>query len=234
MIKFFDPLARLQAKARASGRESGVPEDLRSLFDTPLPKSSDSVFDCKIISLDFETTGMNFQKDAVISEGYAEIRSRTVDFSTAFHSLIKYDGPVNPGAAVVNQLTPELTEHGLDPKEALTELLKRLAGGVVITHCGIIEMTFIKKTLGLPDRSVLPAVFLDTMRFEQALDPVNAARPGALQLSAVRRRRGLPDYEGHNALADAVATAELFLAQVQAGFGKKKPALGALYKMAHA
>jgi DNA polymerase-3 subunit epsilon len=38
--------------------------------------------------------------------------------------------------------------------------------------------------------------------------------PGSLRLDAARRRFGLPRYAAHRAATDAVATAELLLAQV--------------------
>ena len=37
-------------------------------------------------------------------------------------------------------------------------------------------------------------------------------RPGELRLSGLRERYQLPRYRAHNALSDALATAELFLA----------------------
>ena len=37
--------------------------------------------------------------------------------------------------------------------------------------------------------------------------------PGALRLWAARKRRGLPVYRAHEALSDALACAELYLAQ---------------------
>ena len=51
---------------------------------------------------------------------------------------------------------------------------------------------------------------------------------GALRLYALRERYGLPRYNAHNALSDALATAELFLAQVEHMDSRRPPSLGSL------
>ena len=43
---------------------------------------------------------------------------------------------------------------------------------------------------------------------------VGVTEAGALRLGAARERYGLPRYPAHDALTDAIAAAELFLAQV--------------------
>jgi len=46
-----------------------------------------------------------------------------------------------------------------------------------------------------------------------------------LRLHALSERYNLPRYSAHNALSDALAAAELFLAQVSYGDGKSKAPL---------
>jgi DNA polymerase-3 subunit epsilon len=48
-------------------------------------------------------------------------------------------------------------------------------------------------------------------------------QPISIRLADSRTRYGLPHYAGHNALIDAIATAELFQAQVQHHFGTDTP-----------
>ena len=58
--------------------------------------------------------------------------------------------------------------------------------------------------------------FLCTLRLEKRL-LLRRDRPiqtGDLALSGCRRRYHLPDYRAHNALCDALATAELLLAHI--------------------
>ena len=53
------------------------------------------------------------------------------------------------------------------------------------------------------------------MRREQPI------RQGELTLAACRARYHLPDYRAHNALGDALATAELLLAHLASGAGPR-------------
>jgi DNA polymerase-3 subunit epsilon len=52
--------------------------------------------------------------------------------------------------------------------------------------------------------------------------------PGDLRLDALRARLGLPEHTLHDALGDAVATAELFLAQAEHLGGREGVPLGSL------
>jgi DNA polymerase-3 subunit epsilon len=56
---------------------------------------------------------------------------------------------------------------------------------------------------------------VDTLALQQRLLPGHhRAVDGSLRLDVVRRTYGLPRYTAHHALTDAIAAAELFLAQV--------------------
>ena len=59
-----------------------------------------------------------------------------------------------------------------------------------------------------------PFACLDTLQIEadRRRRREQPAQPGELQLGRLRRAYGLPAYTAHNALTDALATAELFLA----------------------
>jgi DNA polymerase-3 subunit epsilon len=52
--------------------------------------------------------------------------------------------------------------------------------------------------------------------------------PSELRLSALRNSASLPRYSAHNALTDAIATAELFFAEVAMMNSKQSPTLKSL------
>jgi DNA polymerase-3 subunit epsilon len=54
-------------------------------------------------------------------------------------------------------------------------------------------------------------LLLEAARREHLRHPELPADRPALNLTVARRKYGLPDYQAHDALTDAVATAELFL-----------------------
>jgi DNA polymerase III subunit epsilon len=71
---------------------------------------------------------------------------------------------------------------------------------------------------------------VDTLRIEQRRLALrqHAPQSGELRLEACRRRYGLPDYPAHDALVDAVAAAELLLAQASHAGGERGLTLGQL------
>ena len=78
----------------------------------------------------------------------------------------------------------------------------------------------------------LPLIWIDTLRIEKRLQRAsNASDESDVTLAATRERYKLPAYNGHNALADAVATAELLLAQQTRIAPQEKATIGTLYRL---
>jgi DNA polymerase-3 subunit epsilon len=104
----------------------------------------------------------------------------------------------------------------------LLEVGRRLADGVLLVHNQGIDLPFLKEghaRTGVPWRK--PKVVDTVDLIVKAATRRRLFRPGqeempSLNLSEARRAQGLPDYQAHDALIDAVATAELFLVLRQA------------------
>jgi DNA polymerase-3 subunit epsilon len=167
-----------------------------------------------IVSLDLETTGLDPQKDKILSFGLVELQHMTIKLETARHQLITVNEEIPEESAVIHQITDDQAATGVSIQEALQELLQRLAGKVMLVHYAAIEQRFIsaacEKLFGAP--FVIPII--DTLVLAQRIfERRNATiQPGDLRLFNLRPRYNLPNYKAHNALSDAVATAELFLA----------------------
>ncbi|MBO6258504.1 MAG: hypothetical protein J6M93_04135 [Succinivibrio sp.] len=229
MFHFSTPLEKLEKKRLKALYNPRLPEKFRSIYQTPLPTDNTPLDECRIFSIDFETTGLDFQHDTVLSIGGLNISKGRIEFDSSFHRLLKPNRSIKGSTAVINMITPEQLINGDDPEEAMNWLFQKLSGGVVITHCKTIEYNFMLKILKL-EQFDLPLVFLDTMAIEHHLMSSSRSLRQDFTLAGIRNRRGFPPYEAHNALADSLATAELFLAQVKDIFGKVRPTLGALVK----
>ncbi len=229
MFSFKSPLEKQEKNRLKALDNPRLPAKFRSLYQLPLPADSTPLDDCSIVSIDFETTGLDFQNDTVLSIGGLNITQGRIEFDSAFHRLLKPTKAIKGSTAVINMITPEQLINGDDPEEAMNWLFQRIAGCVVITHCRAIEYNFMSKILGL-DEFGLPLVFLDTLAIEQHLMRSARGTRQDFTLAGIRNRRGFPPYEAHNALADSLATAELFLAQVKDVFGKARPTLGPLVR----
>ncbi len=233
MLSFlFDPLQKLKHRIDKTKHSGKVPPEFLPMYDVTIPDAKTPFSKLELIALDFETTGLDFNSDRVLSCGGITLDKNGIDFQTAFHHILKTDATINKDSAVINMITPEQLLQGEDPQAVFHKLSKRLAGKVIITHCAVIEYTFLKKCFNLSQDLELPMIFLDTLNLERSMVRATG-RDGEFSLNKIRERRGFPQYEAHNALWDSIATAELFMAQLKDLFGKKEPVLCELYKRSH-
>ena len=114
-----------------------------------------------------------------------------------------------------HQLVWEEVQAAPPLERVLPEVDRRLGSGVLLVHHEGFDVPFLKRdfrAVGLPWPE--PRV-VDTARL--LLKIGRATRPDltddlqTLNLTRARAAYGLPKYQAHDALADAVATAELFL-----------------------
>ena len=172
-----------------------------------------------MIVLDFETTGLDAQRDHIIAAGWVLIRGDRIVMASAREVRVRNGNPAGVGQSAVIHgiLDSDLDDAG--SSEAMIEhLLPDLAGRAIVAHAASIERSFLATLLRRLGGVPMPNPFVDTMALERHLVEGEGGRVrelhGDLTLDACRARRGLPDHQRHSAGADAVATAELLLAQV--------------------
>ncbi|MET0109605.1 MAG: exonuclease domain-containing protein [Candidatus Thiodiazotropha sp.] len=190
------------------------PGILHDYLSTPLTSKTTQCQQLSIVSLDLETTGLDPHKDKILSFGLVEMNHMTIKLETARHQLITIDEEIPEESAVIHQITDDQAATGVSIHDALRELLHHMAGKVMLVHYSAIEQRFIsaacEKLFGAP--FVIPII--DTLVLAQRIfeHHNHTVQPGDLRLFNLRPRYNLPNYKAHNALSDAVATAELFLA----------------------
>ncbi|MES9830880.1 MAG: exonuclease domain-containing protein [Candidatus Thiodiazotropha sp. LLP2] len=200
-----------QRKRALKKVESGI---LHDYLSTPMVNKNTVCEELVIVSLDLETTGLNPKKDKILSYGFVEIRHMTVKLNSSRHQLISIDDDIPEESAVIHQITDDQAATGIPLEEAMPILLSHLAGKVMLVHYASIEQHFIdaacRNLYGAP--FVIPII--DTLVLARRLFERrnHTIQPGNLRLFNLRPQYNLPNYKAHNALSDAVATAELFLA----------------------
>jgi len=191
------------------------PGALREFLCVPTPPPSSDHRDLRYLALDFETTGLEPGKGQILSAGYLGLQGGRIQLGSCRHQIVRVRGDIPADSAVVHRITDDRAAAGLDLQTVVEDLLEALAGKVLVAHYAHIEFKFLNAACeqlygcGL----VLPVV--DTLALEKRLMDYSGRPigPGSLRLWAVRERYGLPRYQAHDALIDALACAELFLAQ---------------------
>jgi DNA polymerase-3 subunit epsilon len=171
-------------------------------------------------SLDLETGGLDARTDAILAVGMVPVRGAHVRLGEAYRTLVQpEDGmAIDPASVRAHQLVwGELREAPPLP-QVLREVSARLADAILIVHHRAVDVAFLRRAfqrhaLEWPRPRVVDTVALAiaAAHRERMRAPEMPGDLPPLNLTAVRRRYGLPDYQAHDALTDAVATAELFL-----------------------
>lgn len=189
---------------------------MKEYLEKPFPNKKEIISNLNIISLDFETTGLDIDKDRVVSIGWVSIEHMGVNLKSCYHQLIKTKKVLPEISVVIHQITDNQLVNGISIEEALPCLLKQLSGKVLLAHNAKVELGFINKMCQKLYNTNFIIPVIDTQYLaKRSLDRQNQSYKGSdLRLFNLRKTFNLPVYKAHNALKDAVATAELFLAMV--------------------
>jgi DNA polymerase-3 subunit epsilon len=205
---------------------------VRDYLSSPPPGPRTDVSDLRLLALDLETTGLDPSTDHILSVGFVPIDGRQVVLSGAEHLLCRADVEVGQSAAV-HGITDDALAGGIDLRTLVERVAAALTGRVLLAHHAAIETGFLsaacERELGVP----LPMTAVDTMELQSRVLRSHAGEdlpPGALRLTTARAHLGLPRYAAHEALTDALACAELYLAQVDRLSGGQPMSLKALQR----
>ena len=203
-------------RRRARGPEHYPEGPLRTLAASPPPPETTPVSELELLALDVETTGLDPASDHLLSLGWVPVVGGRVVLAEARELRVRPPEGVDVGdSATLHRLTDDNLSDATPLSEALPPLLDALHGRVLLAHHASLEVEFVAAAArtSYGTRPRLTAV--DTLALQRRLQADEHGEvAGSLRLDAARRVYGLPRYAAHDALTDAVAAAELFLAQV--------------------
>lgn len=189
---------------------------LREYLAAPAPDPKIPLDQARLLAVDVETTGLNPAQDQLLSIGFVPIDGPAIDLGGAGAVLIRPSCEVGDSAQF-HGLTDDSLAQATSPAEALDTLFTALRGRVLVAHHATIETGFVGRACnglyGLRPRfAVVDTMSLQFRLLSQGFD--DEPPPGSLRLWAARSQYGLPRYAAHDALTDALACAELYLAQI--------------------
>ncbi|MDG3088204.1 3'-5' exonuclease [Vibrio hannami] len=177
----------------------------------------------EFVALDFETTGLDPQKEDIVSIGLVPFTLSRIFLRQKKHWIVNPNRPLEENSVVIHGITHSDIVDAPDLTRVLEEVLEALAGKIVVVHYKKIERYFLDKALKdrIGEGILFPLV--DTLEIETAIqhkqvkgiiNQLKGKKPESVRLGSSRKRYGLPAYPPHHALTDAIATAELLQAQV--------------------
>ncbi|KAE9527628.1 exonuclease domain-containing protein [Testudinibacter aquarius] len=224
----FDPLAKLEKQRIELCAQHQCPPALLPLFTAAYPHADTDLKSLSYLVIDFETTGLNPMIDHILSVASIPIDDFCLKLSESRHDFVAQQ-QIKQDTAVINHIVPQMLQSAVSLDQVMTQLFTQMQGRIVIAHGSNIEKRFIQHYLAMKYKlQSFPLLWLDTLKLERTF--VVTQPQQAYQLGRVRRHYGLPEYINHNALIDAIAAGELFLAQIIRLFGSQKQTLGEVYK----
>jgi DNA polymerase-3 subunit epsilon len=171
-------------------------------------------------ALDLETGGLDARTDAILAVGMVPLRAGTIRLGEAYRTLVRPEEgrAIDPRSVQAHQLVLGEVRDAPPIDEVLPEVERRLVEGVMLVHHQAIDVEFLRRAftrrgLRWPRPPVVDTVELlvKAARRARFRNPDMPDDIPTLNLGKARREHGLPDYQAHDALTDAVAAAELFL-----------------------
>jgi DNA polymerase-3 subunit epsilon len=191
----------------------GVADSVRAALRRTRPwRTEESVHwrDARFSVIDVESTGLDLDRDEVISVGAAEVVEGRIS-SRFFYEVARPSQPISEAAMCLHALTSDELADAPPFAEVLQRLRAHVVGSVVVAHAAWVERAFLNRALR-PWGERLPDRLVDTAALARHLELVERSEREP-SLEALARRLGLPVHTPHHALGDAVTTAEVFLVE---------------------
>lgn len=211
--------AFLQMKAKMS-KDSR----LQHFYDRGTYHDETPLSNIEFVALDFETTGLDANKNSIISIGLVHFNLQRIFCRKAKSWYIDPQDNLQEDSIVIHGITHSDLNKAPNLLHILEQLLDELAGKVVVVHYRSIERDFLDNNLRALIKEGIIFPMIDTMQIEADIQQNKSkgimnwfkkSSHQSIRLAKSRLRYNLPTYAPHDALTDAIATAELLQAQIK-------------------
>lgn len=204
---------------------------LKEFYLSTFSDASASVKDIHFVALDFETTGLNSKTDDIVSVGLVPFTLARIYCKQSKHWVVQPRRNLSESSIVIHGITHNDVDNAPDFDNIIAPLLDALRSKVIVVHYAAIERGFFNSALLLRLKEHIEFMVVDTMELERRalkakqglIGQIFNTKLGSLRLNDCRKRYSLPVYEGHHALTDALATAELLQAQLRHHYTEETP-----------
>jgi DNA polymerase-3 subunit epsilon len=186
----------------------------------------------RFVVLDTETTGIDPQRDRIITIGAVAVCGGEILLDDAFEALLKI--PYNNSSVTIHGITRDEATGGMEEPEALSLFLDYLRDGVIVGHHIGHDIQVLNCACKRHFNLELRNRSLDTMDLTLHLndDGAFADRPmaGGYSLDALCEMFGVAPHDRHTAGGDAFLTAQIFLRLLRATTAVGRHTLASLCK----
>lgn len=220
--------------SRAARSQLPEPEARRlaALKNAPKTDPRAALTGLRWVVVDVETGGLNPHTDPLLSIGAVEIRNGRVNLGGGFEAGLQQAAATSHENILVHGLTHSQQLSGRDARDVLLDFAEFAAGGPFVAFHAGFDRTALqvatKKALGWE----LPGRWLDAAIIAPLLFPRLAGE--CRSLDDWMEALAIQNYARHSAVADAAATAQLWLILLDAAASQRMLTLKSLEELAHA
>ena len=174
------------------------------LFEEPLPN--------EYVCLDCETSGLNPQKDEILSIGAVHIKDNKILMRKTFNIFLKPSKNINVESIKIHHIRPVDLKNGIDAQEAIYQLLDFIGSRPIVGYYIKFDVAIIsrytKEFIGikLPNKTIeVSSMYYNTIRKRSDCQFVD------LRFDTILKKLDIPILGKHDALNDALMTAMIFL-----------------------
>lgn len=201
--RWFAPRPRLSPQQSAR---------LASWHALPEPEHTATSGRARLVVVDVETTGLNLMTDTLISIGAVAVANRSIALCDSFSVVLQQQESSRKENILIHGISGSAQREGMLPADALLAFLEYLGKSPLVAFHVAFDETMIKRAmrqyLGIAFKHtwldlayVLPALWPESRHSHRSLDDWSA-------------RFAIRNDDRHNAVADALATAQLLLVAI--------------------
>lgn len=186
---------------------------LAALPHAPVPAEA-RLQDCRFVVVDVESTGLNVQKDLLISIGAVAIEKEQVRLADQFEAILAQPRADTRDTVLLHGLGGEAIAGGEDPATVLLRFYQWSGPAIFLAFHAGFDRSMVERTTREQFGLVPVREWLDIAHCLPTLFP--ALREGRHSLDDWAECFGLANHARHEAAADAFVTAELALVTLRA------------------
>ncbi len=205
---------------------------LKRFYEAGIAAVDTPISNVAMLSLDFETTGLDPNKHGIVSVGCMPLTLSRINNTKAKFWLAKPRRTLLDASVVIHGITHSQVEAAPDFIDIVDEILEEMAGRVIVVHYRGIERRFFYQALMNRIGEGIEFPVIDTMELEARLHRYKSrsfwrkfrgVKPVSIRLADSRTRYNLPWYRPHDAVIDALSAAELLQAQIAHHYSPDTP-----------
>lgn len=199
------------------------PKVLQNFYQSFRFSANTKLADAEFIAIDLETTGLDTKTSSIVSIGLIPFDLHKIYPNRAKYWVLKPDRILRKESILLHHITHTDIETAPRFAEIFESLVALTSGKIPVVHYKKIERNFLYNASKKFLNASWAFPLIDTMELESKFVRQNfwaktkfffTGKNESLRLHNTRERYNLPPYIAHHALVDAMATAELFQAQV--------------------